>query len=221
MLPGIALRFAIFVNICQSAQSTFVSSLNSMNLARASSKNYFIPERMITRCRIETRMLSPSCFASEHHNTLLPQDSLSLESSGLLRLRGGGLQRAWRSSSGSFRSEKKHSGLSRGLSASSTGPEPLPEDTTVAIAGQGPSSSWANIVAGGNPATPSSSGNTETAKRDDKNYTNGEGDAYYFNSYSHFGIHEEMLKDEVAEICKYNHLRFSNACRTHAFETLS
>ncbi len=44
-------------------------------------------------------------------------------------------------------------------------------------------------------------------------------DAYYFNSYSHFGIHEEMLKDEV----KNAPARIASDADipTHAFESLT
>uniref|UniRef100_A0A7S0N8X0 type I protein arginine methyltransferase n=1 Tax=Cryptomonas curvata TaxID=233186 RepID=A0A7S0N8X0_9CRYP len=116
-----------------------------------------------------------------------------------LRLRGGGLQRAWKSSSASFRGPSKapaatvRGGKSAGLGA-------VPEDSAAASETQHASSSWANVVARNPSPAPTvtdKSGNAGVAQTAEQNYTNGEGDAYYFNSYSHFGIHEEMLKDEV------------------------
>ena len=170
-------------------------------MSRMSSKNPFISHRMAARSRIHTSAMSPSCFLSDDNKFLSKRDFFSLESPIPLRLRGGGLQRAWPSSTGTFRSGKKRSDHRRGQSVCSTGSEPLPEDATAVAAGQLSSSSWANIVAGNSNVlsnTASASGNAGIAKDEDRNYTNGEGDAYYFNSYSHFGIHEEMLKDEVS-----------------------
>ena len=207
------LSLAIITNVCNAAQAAFVSSMSGVGLARGAGRGAMVLQPSVRSATVGRDWFTPLRPACSEYRIMTSSHVMSLELKPL-RLRGGGLRRAWKSSSASFRGPSKDSTIVSG--GRSAGAGALPEDSTATSAAHQTGSSWANVVAGNQSPVPTAedkAGNAGIATTAEQNYTNGEGDAYYFNSYSHFGIHEEMLKDEVCRMSiRPSHSPFIRQC---------